>query len=123
VPTVERVLSSPWPRAWQTAEILNEESHWPAPDPCPELSGDRSSAEAVALLPDIGTASLSFVGHEPHLSSVASQLLTGDSALVGMELKKGGVAFLELPNGRAGSAVLRWSLSPKILRLLDVGPA
>ena len=28
VPTVERVLSSPWVRAWQTAEILQEESGW-----------------------------------------------------------------------------------------------
>jgi phosphohistidine phosphatase len=116
VPTVERVLSSPWPRAWQTAEILNEESDWPLPDPCPELSGDRSSAEAVALLADIGTGSLAFVGHEPHLSSVASQLLTGDSALVGMELKKGGVASLELGDT---SAILRWTVTPKILRLLD----
>jgi phosphohistidine phosphatase SixA len=110
------VLSSPWPRAWQTAEILDEESDWPLPHPCPELSGDRSSAEAVALLADIVTGSLAFVGHEPHPSSVASQLLTGDPDLVALELKKGGVALLELADS---STVLRWSVSPKILRLLD----
>ena len=33
VPDVERVLSSPWTRAWQTAEILQEENDWPAPEP------------------------------------------------------------------------------------------
>ncbi len=116
VPNVERVLSSPWTRAWQTAEILHEESDWPAPEPCPELSGDRSAAEAVGLLADIEAASLAFVGHEPHLSSVASQLLIGDRDLLGLELKKGGVVFLELEER---SAVLRWSVSPKILRRLD----
>ncbi len=114
VPTVERVLSSPWVRAWQTAEILQEESGWPVPEPCPEVSGDRSPTEAVKLLADIEAASLAFVGHEPHLSSLASLLLTGDADRLALELKKGGVAFLELPD-----AVLRWSLSPKILRLLD----
>ena len=33
VPTVERVLASPYPRAWQTAEIVHEETGWPAPEP------------------------------------------------------------------------------------------
>ena len=38
-------------------------------------------------------------------------------------MKKGGVAFLELPDGadgNSGTALLRWSVSPKILRRLDV---
>ena len=115
VPGVDRVLSSPWTRARETAEIL-QESGWPAPQPCPEVSGDRSPAEAVGLLGNIEAASLAFVGHEPHLSSLASQLLTGDPGLVALELKKGGVVFLELADS---TAALRWSLSPKILRLLD----
>jgi phosphohistidine phosphatase len=115
VPDVERVLSSPWVRAWQTAEILQEESGWPAPQLCPEVSGDRSPAEGVELLADIEAASLAFVGHEPHLSSLASQLLTGDPGRLALEMKKGGVAFLELEDG---PAVLRWSVSPKILRRL-----
>lgn len=110
------MLSSPWVRAWQTAEILQEESGWPVPEPCPEVSGDRSPTEAVTLLGGIAAASLAVVGHEPHLSSLASQLTTGDPDLLGLELKKGGVVFLELEDS---SAVLRWSVSPKILRQLD----
>ena len=116
VPSVERVLSSPYPRAWQTAEILCEETEGPAPEPCPALEADRSPAEAIKLLAGIDAASLAFVGHEPHLSSAASQLLTGDADLLGLELKKGGVVFVELAET---SAVLRWSVSPKILRRLD----
>ncbi len=116
VPNVERVLSSPWTRAWQTAEILQAEIGWPTPQRCPEVSGDRSPVEAVGLLADIEAASLAFVGHEPHLSSLASQLLTGDPGLAAFDLKKGGAIPLELDDY---SAVLRWSVSPKILRRLD----
>ena len=116
VPAVEHVFSSPWTRAWQTAEILQQESGWTAPQPCPELSGDRPVGDAVTLLHDLKAASLAFIGHEPHLSSLASALLSGDTSLVGLELRKGGVVFLELADN---SAVLRWSVSPKILRLLD----
>ncbi len=31
VPSVSVVLSSPWARAWRTAELLEKEAHWPAP--------------------------------------------------------------------------------------------
>ena len=120
VPKVERVLSSPWTRAWQTAEILHDEGGWPSPELCPEVSGDRWPADAAELLTDVAATSLAFVGHEPHLSSLASLLLTGEPALLQLEKKKGGVTFLELPDRTAGSpAVLRWFLSPKILRMLD----
>jgi phosphohistidine phosphatase len=120
VPTVDRMLSSPYRRAWQTAEILDEETGWPAPEPCSELKASRSPSDVVEMLGRNEAASLALVGHEPLLSSLASLLLTAGSEHVWIELKKGGVIFLELP-GRAGegAAVLRWSLSPRILRTLD----
>jgi phosphohistidine phosphatase len=77
VPTVGRMLSSPYPRAWQTAEILAEESDWPPPEQCPELEAGRSPADALELLAGSDGASLAVVGHEPLLSELASLLLTG----------------------------------------------
>ena len=119
-PAVDRMLSSPYARAWQTAELLHEETDWPAPEPCAALEADRRPADALDVLEASDASSLAFVGHEPLLSLLASLLLTGDGNLVQLELKKGSAVFLEL-SGRLGSTatVLRWSLSPKILRTLD----
>lgn len=122
VPSVERVLASPYPRAWQTAEILHEETGWPAPEPRQELAAARPPDDSAALLEEVDVDSLALVGHEPNLSLLASFLLTGDNGLAQLELKKGGAAFIELPDradGNSGTAILRWSVSPKILRLLD----
>ena len=114
VPTVELVLASPYTRAWQTAEILRDDAAWPAPEPCPALEGDKAPADALELLQQHGErSSVALVGHEPYLSSLASLLLAGDERSIPIELKKGGVILLELAHG---SASLRWSASPKILR-------
>jgi phosphohistidine phosphatase len=115
VPSVERVLSSPYPRAWQTAEILREEVRWPEPEPCSELAAVAMPAEVVPVIERMAS-SVALVGHEPMLSMLASLLLTGDAAGASLELKKGGVVFLE--SGASGGARLRWSASPKILRRL-----
>ena len=46
VPEVDVMLSSPYPRAWQTAELLHREAGWPAPQHCPELEAVRSPTGA-----------------------------------------------------------------------------
>jgi phosphohistidine phosphatase len=120
-PTVDRMLSSPYARAWQTAEILHEETRWPEPEPCAELEADRSVRDALDLLQPLDTtSSLALVGHEPLLSLLASRLLTGESERVQLELKKGSAVLLEFDGAPdRGAAVLRWSVSPRILRTLD----
>lgn len=125
VPTVERVLSSPYARAWQTSEILRDEAGWPAPEAHDALAAARPADAALAVLRDRSeTGSLALVGHEPYLSSLASILLAGDDTAVQFELRKGGVIALTcLEDPGAGGAVLRWSATPKILRALDVGQA
>lgn len=116
---VEVVLSSPYPRAWQTAEVLEEEAGWPAPERCDALvaEGEPEAALAHVAARD-GAASIALVGHEPFLSRLASLLLAGDESAVALELKKGGVVLLELAGPLPGGARLRWSLSPRILRAL-----
>jgi phosphohistidine phosphatase len=123
VPTVQLLLSSPYLRAWQTAEILREKAGWPAPERCAALAAACPPEAALAVLRDRGGAgSIALVGHEPYLSSLASLLLAGDSAAVQLELKKGGVLALASDGDPgSGGALLRWSASPKILRALDLG--
>jgi phosphohistidine phosphatase len=120
VPSVELVRSSPYIRAWQTAELLHEEAGWPAPLACAPLAGHSATAEALdALRLHADRESVALVGHEPNLSWLASLLLAGAEGVVDLELKKGAAALLELASPPTpGSALLRWSVSPKILRAL-----
>jgi phosphohistidine phosphatase len=120
VTSVDVVLSSPLPRAWRTAELLEEEAGWPGPKPEPLLEAGRSPAEGVEVIEaHLDLASLALVGHEPYLSELASILLTGRPTSLTMEMKKGGVAHLWLDDDlRRGTASLRWLVTPKVLRAL-----
>ena len=118
-PHVDVVLASPYVRAWQTAEILERETGWPAPERAPELEGMRGPSDAVELLRRHASNSIALVGHEPCLSWLVSLLVAGDERAVAFEVKKGAVVLLTLnPEIRPGSTLLRWSATPKILRAL-----
>jgi phosphohistidine phosphatase len=116
--TVDVVLSSPWPRAWRTAELLHEAAGWPGPRACDALQGGRDvTAMLAALQPYRGASAVALVGHEPCLSELASYLLSADPSLARVEMKKGAVARLWIePSLRPGSGVLRWLVTPKVLR-------
>lgn len=114
----ELVLSSRLARAWRTAELLEEEAGWPEPVPMDELEPERPPGQAAeGLAGHAGRPAVAVVGHDPHLSSLASLLLCGDVGGVEIELKKGGLIVLGF-DGRPGpgAAVLRWAATPKLLR-------
>ena len=120
VPSVDLVLASPFVRSWQTAELLHDEAGWRAPERCPALAFGAPAAVLDVVRRRLDRASVALVGHEPNLSSLASLLLAGDENSVALDMKKGGTALLEVEIPLApGSALLRWSVSPKILRALD----
>ena len=120
VPTVDLVLSSGFARAWQTAELLHNDTGWPAPEECPELEAGRHPSAALDVLRRHAVRSLAVVGHEPHLSMLASLLCTGSEEALQLEFKKGAVAAFSFA-GRVepGRGQLRWIAQPKILRKLD----
>ena len=124
VPTVDRVLSSPYPRALQTAEILRDDAGWPAPEPREQLTAASSPDAALELLRDQGAnTSVALVGHEPNLSSFASLLLTGNDTALEVELKKGGVIALDwAADPGSAAALLRWIATPRLLRSLGARP-
>src|SRR5690349_16168557 len=62
VDSVDLVLSSPFNRAWRTAELLHEEADWPAPVRCQALESGRSPAEAMqALQPHTALSAVALV--------------------------------------------------------------
>ncbi|HEV2686565.1 MAG TPA: histidine phosphatase family protein [Actinomycetota bacterium] len=107
------VLSSPFVRAWRTAEILQEEAGWPQPEPFKALEADREPQGVIDELNDLqGGPSIVLVGHEPMLSELIGLLVGGAN----IELKKGAVARLDAHALSRGGATLRWLLPPKVLR-------
>lgn len=116
---VDAVLSSSLVRAWGTAEVLTGEAGWPVAERCPRLEPPTPASACVGVLRARNEPSLALVGHQPQLSELASLLLAGSEDAVRLQLGKGGVIcvrFTERPT--PGNGILRWSASPRTLRLL-----
>jgi phosphohistidine phosphatase len=117
----DRVITSPWTRALETAELLAPITD--GPTIVTDLLADKPRPELFALIAEAsappgkrtGTA---VVGHEPWLSELVGWLAFGDPHHgEAIELKKGGVAWLEgtaVPGGMKVKAIL----PPKLLRAL-----
>ena len=126
VPEVGAILSSPFVRAWRTAELL-EQAGWPAPVPCEELGPDYSSHKVAGMLARYeNLGSVALVGHRPGLYELVSYLLTGDeideACGARVQIKKGGAVHLSfngLPEPGVGS--FEWLLTPKALRAVGLG--
>ncbi|HKG53659.1 MAG TPA: phosphohistidine phosphatase SixA [Anaerolineales bacterium] len=112
------ILSSPYVRARETAEILADtlkpkkkitftENLIPSGNPellIGEIT-DNYSVDNIAL-----------VGHEPHLSNLIG-ILVAESSKMDLTLKKGGVCYLSADDlhHRDHRATLEWLLTPGIL--------
>jgi phosphohistidine phosphatase len=121
--SVDLVLSSPFVRAWRTAEILQSAAGWPAPEESAALEAGRPTKDVMAALDQHAELqAVALVGHEPDLSELASYLLSGSGEGLLLEMKKGGVGCLRVDDlASRGSASLKWWLTPKILRALAPG--
>jgi phosphohistidine phosphatase len=119
-PRVDVILSSPYLRAWRTAEILAELDSWPAPDPSPVLEPTLPPEKAAQeLLSYTEAQSIAVVGHRPGLHELAAYLLTGEGDGLEIGLKKGGVLCVRFDDDLApGAGELRLLLTPKVLRSL-----
>ena len=120
VPEVDILLSSPYLRAWRTAEILTQQAGWPAPQESPALEPDVLPEKAVlALQTYADDQAVAVVGHRPCLHEMAVYLLTGDAGGADMKIKKGGVACIEFDEApESGAGKLRWLFTPRVLRTL-----
>jgi phosphohistidine phosphatase SixA len=124
-PAVDAVWSSPFRRAWQTAEILHAAAGWPAPEPCEELAPGRAAELALRLVAAAGrdgsarATSLAVVGHAPGLDEIAALAVFGRGGSPPFALRKGGVACVDFEAAvRSGAGTLVWLATPKLLRSL-----
>jgi phosphohistidine phosphatase len=115
------ILSSPYTRARQTAEIVLDKFKGRSRLELSDLlTPGGNSKHLLGFLNGKKSAvrNVLLVGHEPYLSSLISLLMAGDSSL-SVVMKKGGLCKLcsqALNGGR--SATLQWLLTPGQLKLM-----
>jgi phosphohistidine phosphatase len=92
----DAVLTSPWLRAAQTAEIFCEVMGFSSKKimRVDALKGTSAPAELFRELAKLRAKAVLCFGHEPHLHLVIGQVLHTGTRIT--ELKKAGVAFLSL---------------------------
>lgn len=119
--TFDAIISSPYLRARQTAEIVaqtyklkNKTIHY-TDNLLPPASIEGLLHEVHARFPK--SKNVLLVGHEPHLTEMISSLLKSNKPL-DIDFKKGGLCCLSVryPLGNE-SAVLNWLLTPAQLHL------
>ncbi|HKH91350.1 MAG TPA: phosphohistidine phosphatase SixA [Gemmatimonadaceae bacterium] len=120
LPSIDVIATSPFTRALQTAEILADEYSDATMEHLDALTPAGTPRKFMAWLrqrdPNDRVAA---VGHDPHLSSLVSWLVTGETVEGRIELRKGGACLLQFDGlPKMGSATLLWSLPPAILRRL-----
>lgn len=113
----DRLLSSPYTRARQTADIFAAEFGCKAPVETTEaLLPDRPPAELFEDLLTMRRGEVMAFGHAPHLDEALAHALGLNYAVTAM--KKAAVACLELDAISPPQGFLIWYLPPAILRQL-----
>ncbi|HTE44033.1 MAG TPA: histidine phosphatase family protein [Gemmatimonadaceae bacterium] len=114
---INLLAASPLVRAQQTAAIVAAEYKGLPIETTSVLVPGKPLAEFAKWLVDRGDSELvAVVGHEPHLSALATWLITGVEKSR-IELKKGAACLIQfdgMPKKAGGS--LSWSLAPAHLR-------
>ena len=114
----DAVLTSPWLRAVQTSEIFCEVIGFSSKKiiHSDALKGTSNPAELLRELSKMKAKEVICVGHEPHLHLVIGQILRTSARIT--ELKKAGVACLELERISPPQGQLLALYPPSTLRLL-----
>jgi len=114
-PRPDVLLTSPLPRARQTAEIAAQAWGKVKAKKADVLAGG-SFAEIAGILDKLPRdITVAVVGHEPDVSELLAAIL-GSKDTAAFAFKKGGVAAVEVagPLGQGGSLV--WAMPPRLLR-------
>jgi phosphohistidine phosphatase len=112
---VDVVISSPLKRASQTAALVSNEMGHEGKLQFDAALRPEAQFEAFRdlLQRHRKEEAIMVVGHNPSMSNFLSLLVTGGASRASVEMKKGGVARIDLGPRRA---VLKWSLTPKVVR-------
>jgi phosphohistidine phosphatase len=115
----DMILSSPFLRARQTAEIVAETFELRKKLALTEaLTPDGNPKLLVEQLNKLKVKDILLVGHEPYLSQLIGLLVSGNTNIA-LDFKKSGLGKLEAETLRCGRcAMLAWLLTPRQMMLM-----
>lgn len=104
------ILTSPLPRAYETAQIVGRELNVEC-ETVAQLAPGFDAAALKDLMNGYGERDVMLVGHEPDFSALIRELTGGRVRLV-----KAGVARVDLESSPELQGELVWLLPPKVLK-------
>src|SRR5262249_46230799 len=114
---LQRIVTSPLPRARRTAEIVARELRLTEVlEECETLTSGTPARAIRDWLAGRDEERLMIVGHNPDLTALVGCLRGLNSAALPFDLKKGGMAALVA--GAAGGFELEWLATPGLVRKL-----
>ena len=116
VPAIDTLVSSPFTRALDTAEVVRREYGMERVETSRALEPTVAVADAVTALQSYSANVVAIFGHEPQLSRLVTYLVSGlDRSAI--ELKKGAACLIDFETAlAAGGGTLMWSIRPRVLR-------
>jgi phosphohistidine phosphatase len=119
LPDITLLASSPLARAQETAEIVGKEYGLEIGATTDSLRPRAALADFANWIAERGPQDVvAVVGHEPHLSALATWLICGTKHSR-IELKKGGACLLSFAGvPKKGGGTLEWALHPSHLRAI-----
>jgi phosphohistidine phosphatase len=113
----EALLTSPLPRARQTADLAAKAWGKVKVSETPALAGGTFENLALTLAPFGKNDTVAVVGHEPDLSELLARLL-GTPHDDRLTFRKGGAALVDVPGPLQEGGSLVWYVTPRLLRAL-----
>jgi phosphohistidine phosphatase len=113
------MITSPYVRAMQTAEIFAEALGYSREKirHSQALRPGGNPAEFLKEIAHLKAGEVMCFGHAPHMDQLIAAAVGARGVFTA--LKKAGVATLEFESSGAGKATLNWIVTPKILRQIE----
>src|SRR5438874_2271023 len=108
---LDDILSSPLPRARQTADIVADRFNLHVREE-EDLAGGFGMSQLKELIQKYPVENLMVVGHEPNFTEIISSLTGADC-----KLSKGGVALMDVDEEQMKGRLL-WLFPPKLAKVL-----
>jgi phosphohistidine phosphatase len=119
---LDRIITSPLPRAHATAEIIADALQVPTlVETSNVLQAGTSAATVHRFLRERSEERLMIVGHNPTLSDLISILVLGSAQPRICDLKKGGIAALTQTVAAKDLYDITWLVTPRLVRRLMDG--
>jgi phosphohistidine phosphatase len=111
--TLDKVITSPYLRARQTAEEMLRS--WPPPLPevhvCADLVPDGKPKKLARFLRGLGSSNVALVGHQPHLGIWTAWIIGGKNANI--DLAKAGIVHITCDKPKKSLGILHWMVDPE----------